>query len=122
VRLGMANEYHPGTVKQRIISAQYLSELGKIDDLLAMGVTHVALSKQELSTAEPGENPKESTLERWGFYEELQKRGRVLWNSKGGKTVVNTGLWLFEMPGATKTRKATESRPGLVPLKGGLSQ
>ncbi len=98
VRLKMANESHPGTVKQRIISTHYLTELGEFEDLSAKGVTHVALSKQELSTAEPGDDPREKTVERWRVYKDLQSRGRVLWKAKGGKTVVNTGLWFFELP------------------------
>lgn len=110
VRLEMANEYHPGTIKQRLVSAHYLAELGDFDDLLAKGVTHVAISKQELSGAEPGSNPKEETVERWKFYEELQDRSRLLWKSKGGKTVVNTGLWFFELPKASKPSRQ-ESKP-----------
>lgn len=98
VRLGVANEHHPGTIKQRIISTHYLTELGNFEDLSAKGVTHVAISKQELSTAEPGDHPRQQTVERWKFYEDLQTRGRVLWKAKGGKTVVNTGLWFFELP------------------------
>ncbi len=111
VRLEVANEYDPGTVKQRIISTHYLTELGKFEDLAAKGITHVALSKQELSTAEPGNNPKAKTLERWKFYENLQAQSRVLWKAKGGKTVVNTGLWFFELPKrSNRTEKETEAQ------------
>ena len=86
----------------KILITRYTADLGTIDELLTKGVSYVVVASRDANRLGNEENYSGADLkrlpERRAFYQDLTKRGTVLWQSKmGDNKYLNVSLILYQI-------------------------
>ena len=86
----------------KMLITRYTADLGTIDELLTKGVSYVVVASRDANRLGNEENYSGADLkrlpERRAFYQDLTKRGTVLWQSKmGDNKYLNVSLILYQI-------------------------
>ena len=98
-------KFHDGEtrrLRQHVDSATHPPDLGTLDELVAQGFTHVAVSGKRIRQVMnknrlPRPEELDRHLRRSSFYSELQQRGRLAWQSHQGVPTAPRGTFSGEL-------------------------
>jgi hypothetical protein len=91
-------------LKQKILAKKFAADIGTIDELRKMGVTHVAVSETDygrffLDGVEPKKNEVNDFNRRKAFYTELLRAGDLLFQRDRGTVLyLHPGVRLYTLP------------------------
>jgi hypothetical protein len=93
-----------GRLPQKILADRFAADLGSIEGLRALGVTHVAVSESDygrffLRGLRPKKGEAEDFARRKAFYEELLRDGELVFERERGTVLyLHPGIRLYRMP------------------------
>jgi hypothetical protein len=91
-------------MEQKIVAKKFAADIGTIEELRKMGVTHVAISETDygrffLSGVRPKKNEAEDFERRKIFYAEVLRAGDLLFHRERGTVLyLHPGIRLYAMP------------------------
>jgi hypothetical protein len=93
----------PGAIPQRVLAKRYAADWGSLEDLRALGVTHVIVSESDygrffLKSLRPQRDEEAEFLRRKSFYEELFRSFSPLWERDRGTVIyLHPGIRVYRI-------------------------